>query len=161
MFKVGPSLLVLGEEARDNGLNKSLFERLQNLYKKTPHMSSHCCASLLTNYRCHKEIVQFSSSLFYEQCLQCQVPDRVAHPAAPFPMLFVCSSVDENVQLISDNKNEHEAGIVLEQVARFVRNWPVEWDEKDLNKICIVTNTRSQVSVYTKQIVHAVIHYFV
>ena len=67
-------------------------------------------------------------------------------------MLFVCSSVDENVQLISDNKNEHEAEIVLEQVARFVRNWPVEWDKKDLNKICIVTNTRSQVSVFTNKL---------
>ena len=90
-LQVGPSLLVLGEEAQDNGLNKSLLERLQNLYKKTPQLSSHCCASLLTNYRCHKEIVQFSSSLFYEQSQQCQVPDRVAHPAAPFPLLFVCS----------------------------------------------------------------------
>ena len=123
-------------------------------------MSSHCCASLLTNYRCHKEIVHFSSNLFYEESLQCQVPDRVTHPAAPFPLLFVCSSVDENVQLINDNKNEHEARIVLEQVAKFVRNWPVEWDEKDLNKMCIVTNTRSQVSVFTKQIIHTIIHYW-
>ena len=149
--QVGPSLLVLGEEAQDNGLNKSLLERLQNLYKKTPHMSSHCCASLLTNYRCHKEIVQFSSSLFYEESLQCQVPDGVAHPAAPFPLLFVCSSVDESVQLISDDKNENEARIVLEQVSKFVRDWPVyipEWGKKDLNKICIVTNTRSQVSIF-------------
>ena len=123
-------------------------------------MSSHCCANLLTNYRCHKEIVHFSSNLFYEESLQCQVPDWVTHPAAPFPLLFVCSSVDENVQLINDNKNEHEARIVLEQVAKFVRNWPVDWDEKDLNKMCIVTNTRSQVSVFTKQIAHTVIHYF-
>ena len=160
ILQVGPSLLVLGEEARDNGLNQSLLERLQNLYKKTPHMSSHCCASLLTNYRCHKEIVHFSSNLFYEESLQCQVPDWVTHPVAPFPLLFVCSSVDENVQLINDNKNEHEARIVLEQVAKFVRNWPVEWDEKDLNKMCIVTNTRSQVSVFTKQIIHTIIHYW-
>ena len=150
--QVGPSLLVLGEEAQDNGLNKSLLERLQNLYKKTPHMSLHCCASLLTNYRCHKEIVQFSSSLFYEESLQCQVSNRVTHPAAPFPMLFICSSVDESVQLISDDKNENEARIVLEQVSKFVRDWPAyipEWGKKDLNKICIVTNTRSQVSIFT------------
>ena len=150
-FKVGPSLLVLGENARGNGLDKSLFERLQNLYKKIPRMSSHCCASLLANYRCHKEIVHFSSNLFYEESLQCQVPDRVAHPAAPFPLLFLCSSVDESVELNSDDKNENEARIVLEQVAKFVRDWPVyipEWGKKDLNKICIVTNTRSQVSLF-------------
>ena len=130
-------------------MKESLLERLQHLYTKSPHVSSFNCADLVTNYRCHKEIVAFSSSLFYEASLVSHVPDSVAHPSAPYPLVFVCSSVDECTQFIGDDTNEIEAKAVIEQVARFVRSWPTdipEWGQRDLNKICIVTSTRSQVS---------------
>ena len=69
-----------------------------------------------------------------------------AHPDAPFPLLFVCSSIDDTVRSIESNANESEARIVLEQVTKYADNWPVHgWGKKDLSQTCFISPSRSQV----------------
>ena len=143
--QVGPALLVLGDEAREHGLKSSLLERLLCLYKTFPHhISLNYCATLVTNYSCHSEILALPAKLFYpDSPLKCKVPETVTHPNARYPLLFVCSSLDEEVQATDSVTNDSEAKILLQQVSRFTESWPGSWDAKDF---CIITQTRSQVS---------------
>ena len=60
LFQVGPESLVLGDIAQNNGLAKSLITRLLELYNLHHELPM---AVLITNYRCHTEIV----SLTYPQ----------------------------------------------------------------------------------------------
>ncbi len=139
--QVGPAVLVLGDEARENGLKTSLLERLYERYR-TSQVALQSCAKLLTNYRCHSRILDLSSRLFYESSLKCHVPDSIAHPSARYPLQFICLSDTEAPVVIP---NELELKVLIEQVAQCFRHWPVLWKEKDLKKVCIVTPTRGQV----------------
>ncbi len=70
--QVGPRTLVLGKEAKENGLGRSVLERLHSLYH-SPAFSEKAkaySASLLTNYRCHPGILRLPSHLFYDATLQ-------------------------------------------------------------------------------------------
>ena len=115
------------------------------------HISSNYCATLVTNYRCHREILALPAKLFYpDSALECKVPETTTHPSAPYPLLFVCSSLDEKVQSINNVVNKNEAEILLKQVSHFIESWPHSWGGKDsTHKVGIVTQTRSQVSIYT------------
>ena len=70
--QVGPRTLVLGKEAKENGLGRSVLERLHSLYH-SPAFSEKAkaySAPLLTNYRCHPGILRLPSHLFYDATLQ-------------------------------------------------------------------------------------------
>ena len=143
-------MLVLGKEARENGLAVSLLERLQNHYQRLGGVAQQYCVTLVTNFRCHSGILRLSAQLFYKSPLQCWnqlKADASAHPDSPFPLQFVCSSVSETTQIVSAT-NEDEARIVLELACKYAANWPVEgWGPKDLTQTCFITPTRSQVSI--------------
>ena len=146
--KVGPALVVFGEEPREHGLNVSLLERLHSLYDKIGGEAVKHCSTLVNNYRCHSGILRLSSSLFYESALQCEVSGDIAHPAAPYPLVFVCSSLDSHV--VKEDVNNGEAILVLDQVKKYVggNNWPErEWGVKSLSDICIITATSNQVQL--------------
>ena len=151
MSKVGPALLVLGKEAQQYGLNISLLERLWNVYHKLDHVTlSHQCVQLNVNYRTHKEIMKLASSLFYDSSLTSVVPDSIAHPDATYPLLFVCSSLDDNIDRVELDADEMEARVVLDQAKKFVKKWPSkQWGQNDsnTNSVCIITPTRHQVRV--------------
>ena len=70
--QVGPRTLVLGKEAKENGLGISVLERLHHLYHspKFSESAKAYSASLLTNYRCHPGILRLPSHLFYDATLQ-------------------------------------------------------------------------------------------
>ena len=142
-MQVGPSLKVLGEESRKNGLKFSLQERLQQLYTKQGGLALKHMTSLNTNYRCHERIVQIPNKLFYESKIQACPLNALAHPRAEFPLLFVCSSLTTEVDC------EFEAKLLMKYFEDFMLldNWPTDrWGEKDLRKICLVTASRFQVS---------------
>ena len=159
--KVGPSLLVLGQEAQKYGLNISVFERLWNVYQSLgPTCVAHQCVHLTRNYRTHKEILSLASGLFYNSTLTSAVPDTIAHPDAPYPLLFVCSSLDNSVEQVEKNSDENEAKVVLDQVKRFVEKWPTQWGHKDPSSVCVITPTRHQVRVMLQRlqfIIHIII----
>lgn len=147
--QVGPRVLVLGKEAQEHGLGTSLLERLHAYYASSEinSVANEYSVSLLTNYRCHNGILMLPSSLFYGSTLQCRA-EQMAHPLAQFPLQFICSSIkrmESNLQ----GKDEHEAQVLLEQVAKYVNNnWPSHlWGQQCLESICIMTPSADQVQL--------------
>ena len=134
--QVGPSLLVLGEEARDNGLKYSLLERLQILYNRIGGAALKYICYLNTNYRCHKDIVKIPNKLFYKtEFILTTYSDASAHPhpQAGHPLLFVCCPSDRTGMFL------------LEKMKYFLSHWPEGWGEKNLGKACLMTSNRTQV----------------
>lgn len=133
-------MLVLGEKARSNGLDISLFERLYFLYNEAKVPRS---VKLINNYRCHQMIMMLPSSLYYQSTLQCRVPDDTAHNLAPFPLIFVCSDIEQSIKKTS-GINEIEADVLLKEVQKYFAKWPRHW-EGDSKKICIISTSPNQV----------------
>lgn len=154
-------MLVLGEEAHENGLKYSLLERLSSLYSGLGDAAQEHMVHLNTNYRCHEKIVELPSSLFYEKRIIPRPIDAQSHPKARYPFVFVCSSLDYNVEPID------EARVLLESLQDFVvRNWPREWGSKDLTEVAFVAASRTQVSIVGSLVsecfhfcIHVCIHY--
>lgn len=133
--------MVLGEEARENGLKFSLLERLQNMYKQLGGLAVEHMVSLNTNYRCRQELVKIPNELFYDSKINTAHCNALQHPRAAYPLIFVCSGLTSKVN------SKLEAQLLLEQVSRFaIHSWPLSWGEKDLKKICVTTASRTQVS---------------
>ena len=146
-FQVGPDVLVLGEEARRHGLSTSLLERLHNHFTEMGQLSS--VFSLLQNHRSHNGLLSLPSALFYRSTLQCNVPDSKAHPLAPFPLVFVCSSIEDISSANAVGTDEKEAETLVREVKRYVcQTWPEEWGERcePPGQVCIMTPSATQVS---------------
>ena len=78
------------------------------------------------------------------------VPDDITHPDAPYPLLFVCSSLDASAKSTQRDFDVAEAMLVLDQVKRFVNAWPSrEWNKRKLETICVMTTSSNQVSIIT------------
>ena len=160
-IQVGPSMLVLGSKARDNGLDKSLLERLLLHYQDMDHVTSNHRVTLVTNYRCHPDILQLSGSLFYETPLK--PPDDKAppmlHPDYSTSFLFICSSFSEQVAETHRNTNREEAVIILNKLKELHERWPYrEWGDRDLFRACIMSPSRSQVCVHITCDAHMHVH---
>ena len=137
---MGPSLLVLGEEARENGFKHSLLERLQILYKECGDQALSHMASLSINYRCHPDIMKIPNQLFYENKVKFCPQKPHYHPDAVFPLLFVCSSLGPTAD------NVVEAQLILRLAEKLVvHSWPDNWGARDLSKACLVTASQTQV----------------
>ena len=134
-LQVGPALLVLGDEARENGLKYSLLERLQILYEQYGGLALQHMVSLNTNYRCHSELVKIPNELFYNSQIK-----SCSRSSSSYPLKFVCSSIT------SQTNYEHEAILLLQQVWGFISNLP-GYSDRDLRNICMVMATRTQVCI--------------
>ena len=135
---------MLGEEARKYGLKYSLLERLQQLYTEYGECASKHMVSLNTNYRCHQGIMKIPNELFYASQIKSSPHTSHPHPRAEFPLLFVCSSLTNEVD------NSIEAELLLDYTMHFVgeRHWPEQWGLRDISKICLTTASRTQVKIY-------------
>ena len=153
-MQVGPSILVLGEMARDNGLKCSLLERLYTLYstERLEKSSETHCATLLTNFRSHHALLSLPSYLFYSSALMTVAKATTQlHPDAGYPLHFICSSLDQQVLEVSESSNRREIELVLDEVKKYVDNWAYEeWGEKNLSDICIMATTANQVFTLLK-----------
>ena len=144
---MGPDLLVLGEQPRGKGLSVSLLERLEKHYQQVGGAAMDYLVRLVTNYRCHGDILSLAEELFYKSSLKSEVPADSTHPEAPFPLIFVCSSISPP-QPGENPVNELEARVVIEQLSKYAPGWPQDrWGENfDPSQICIMSPSRSQVS---------------
>ena len=135
--------------AKEHGLNLSLLERLHQNYRdeNLTYFSMKHIASLVTNYRCHHALLSLPSYLFYDSALITAAKSaRCLHPKAKFPLQFICSSLVDDIQEIRDSKNEFEASILLKEALKYIDEWPtLEWEDKDLQKVCIMAATVNQV----------------
>ena len=149
-MQVGPSMLVLGDKARKNGLDKSLLERLLNHYNSVDdRITEQTFATLSTNYRCHPAIFTLVGNLFYQhQELRSPTDSDLipsSHPNYPSCFVFVCSDYDETVMNVETNIYEQEGKILLKNVKEIFKTWPCQWGYKDLSQCCIMSPSRSQV----------------
>ena len=138
---------MLGEQPREKGFSVSLLERLEKHYQQVGGAALLYLVRLVTNYRCHGDILSLAEELFYKSALKSEVSVESTHPEAPFPLIFVCSSVDLP-RPGEDLVNELEARMVIEQLSKYAPGWPKDrWGAKlDPSQICIMSASRSQVS---------------
>lgn len=118
------------------------MERLYRTYNKFPTASRSLHSELITNYRCHHGILMLSSRLFYDSLLLCR-SNALAHPLATFPLVFICSSLDEYFKQ-RGGTDEMEASCLVSQAKKYIKSWPLEWEEK--NSICLMSPSENQVN---------------
>ena len=135
LFQVGPESLVLGDIAQNNGLAKSLITRLLELYNLHHELPM---AVLITNYRCHTEIVSLARTLFYPQSLKSfENSMQVSRP-----IWFVCSSVMKTHQVKQKTGTDmDEAAALINQLKAFFTQ-----NAKQMEDVCIMATNRHQVS---------------
>ena len=97
-------------------------------------------------HRCHQEILNLSAKLFYKTELK--IPEnepQINHPKFPYPLLFVCSSIDEK-ETIKSTRNDHEAEVILDYAEEVAANWSKRaWGGQYHLDMCVMSPTRSQV----------------
>ena len=126
--------------ARDWGLQRSLPERLFDHYCE--QKQSDCVMFLTENYRCHPDILQFPSDNFYGKELISR-SEHVAHPSLGPLLFFSAHGVEEARENSYINTAEVEE--VVKRVKELADDWPVEWKEKDLSQIGVISAYTSQV----------------
>ncbi len=144
-LQVGPSLLVLGKESRENGLKHSILERLQSIYTKIGHVASPYSLTLAVNHRCNNQILEIPRKLFYTNIIA-NPAIVLPHPQARYPLIFVCSSISEQQ---NPGLQKIEAEILLNEASKYVSHkcWPRnQWGPYRKDKIAILTTTRTQVN---------------
>ena len=102
---------------------------------------------MLTNYRCHASIVTLSSSLYYEHTLLPRSKNRT-HPRAPYPLVFIATSLEDNV-IFSDvpAQDYKEVDVLLNEVLLFLKTWPSDWQFRKHPTIGILASTKEQVNL--------------
>ena len=142
-IQVGPSILVLGDVAREYGLKYSILERLHERYT-SPELYE--CSelhrmTLLTNYRCHHALLSLSSYLFYESALLTKAKASMfTHPRAG-SLSFICSSLNNEVKMVKESSNELEVTLILDEVLKYIKSMP----ECSIENICVMATTANQV----------------
>ncbi|XP_076642575.1 putative helicase with zinc finger domain isoform X1 [Halictus rubicundus] len=107
--------------ASERGLGVSLLERIYKMYPQTHPCRIHLCQ----NYRSHKEIIKFTSEMFYDGIVSPGSNLLLQHPAM-HPLTFY-AVYGEEVQDDQSTGHAH-AGEVFELVNRVLalkNSWPV------------------------------------
>ena len=128
----------MGDEPQKHGLGVSLIERLHKQYKTFGSIALNSVVSLNCNYRCHANLMELSSSLFYESKLKA-CADVKCHPLAAYPLKFICSSFDNSKP--SSPESPSEVALILNEVKEVVKY--EGWYLKD---VCIMAVSYKQVS---------------
>ena len=77
------------------------------------------------------------------------MPDNLAHPYSPFPLVFVCSNIENIPPINLIGTDEEEAKILVKEVKRYIFNsWPESWGKKcdPPGQVCIMTPSATQVN---------------
>ena len=128
--------------ARDWGLQRSLPERLFDYYHGNQTNFDQNVMFLTRNYRCHPEILQFPSDNFYGKGLYA-CSEEAAHPKFGPLLFFSTTGVEEAIE--NSYVNTAEASEVVKRVKELFDDWPVEWGERDLSKIGVISAHIAQV----------------
>ena len=141
---MGPALLVLGDLPKKNGLNVSLLQRLEKQYSLCGGQQS--IATLSTNYRCHPEILNLVGKLFYNSSIKWNDYETppVTHRRFPYPLVFVCSSLDEDV-ISSSDCTEHEADVIVQKTLEVAKGCPSSWSKQPMSEFFVISPCEEQV----------------
>ena len=117
IIQVGPKQVVLGGVAQENGLGVSLLERLHKSYLEI-ELANHYTVVLRNNYRCLPEILDLSSSLFYDSTLTaCAKVPRIKK----YPLHFICLSESNHPAVLNSCEDLFEADIIIEEVVNLIQ----------------------------------------
>ncbi|XP_052786871.1 probable helicase with zinc finger domain isoform X2 [Mya arenaria] len=118
----------------------SMLERLVEYYI----VDSPFVVTLCDNYRSTKEIIDFTSALFYDNRLKA-VKNPPQH-SVYYPLTFFTARGKEIMpDLKTGYYNESEVYEVVDQVEHFYQYWPPEWGKFDGKSICVVSTYKMQV----------------
>jgi hypothetical protein len=146
--------------ARVKGLSTSLLQRLHRLYYHSTDdsvLKNKFMATLLTNYRSHEAILRLPSNLFYECSLLTRSKDSSPHPDAPYPLMFVCTSL-ERAQSNRNSWNEAEVKTILEVAEKYLKTWPARWGSFSADQVCLMARTHQQQSYLRKMMEKSYYH---
>lgn len=90
------------------------------------------------NYRCHKDLLELPSTLFYNSELIPRPDDISPHPLSPYPLKFVCSSF--NAEYPNSPESPGECLLVIDQVKEFLKC--KDFSVKD---VCVIAASLNQV----------------
>ena len=152
--------MVLGEVPQAHGLSKSLLERLLEHYNKLGDTAlNQFSAPLRRNYRCTKEVLELPSKLFYQSKLIPAARGVLSHPNAPYPLVFVCSSIQKVTSCIENDTSDTEAQLLISKLVEFLREWPhKEWKRRRLEDVCVMAISRRQVTQFIPRFTSACSH---
>lgn len=143
---------VYSPQARSLGLQKSLAERLFDIYDKRKAEASNVNPKedpnvlfLTENYRCHQEILQFPSDNFYGEKLVAR--GHALQPEHPKygPLLFFSARGKEKKEHENSYINLSEVYEVAKRVKEIADSWPAIWGPKKLSDIAVLSSYRYQV----------------
>ena len=146
---MGPALLVRGELAQKNGMCVSLLQRLHEHYGSCGNSQN--IVTLTTNYRCHPEILNLVGKLFYNSDLKWN-DDEVCpahHRRFKYPLIFVCSSIDEDVTSPGDS-SKSEADIIVQKAIEAAKGCPSGWPKPPMPQFFVISPSEEQVILRNK-----------
>ena len=133
---------MLGKVPQEDGLATSLLERLCQLYASLGR--SNYIASLCTNYRCHKNLLDLSSFLFYRQSQLIAAGNVRLVNGYNYALKFVSSGTVCGERPI-DGTSGVEAQILLAELCQVKqKSLPKQMFNED---ICIMAVNRRQVTI--------------
>ena len=118
----------------------SLLERLLAAYSEAGGCNADYIAHLSTNHRCHKDILELPSKLFYGSSLY-PMASAGTVPGSPYPLLFVCSSVTDP-HLTKKDTSDDEAKLLVDQFRLFCQKGDSQSLKQDT---CFMALSRRQV----------------
>ena len=136
---------VYSHYARDWGLQRSLPERLFDHYYEKMH-SDDSLMFLTENYRSHPDILQFPSDNFYGAELIAR-SEQASHPRFGPLLFFSVHGVEEARE--NSYINSAEIDEIVKRVKLLADDWPVEWKEKNLSQIGVISAYTTQVLRYS------------
>lgn len=140
---------VYSPQARRLGLQKSLAERLFDIYDKheAQEVREYYVLFLTENYRCHPDILKFPSDNFYgEKLLARGGTFQPEHPKYG-PLLFFSARGKEYKEHDNSYVNLSEVYEVVKRVKEVADNWPTRtWGPTKLSDIAVLSAYRYQVT---------------
>lgn len=146
---------VYSPQARSLGLQKSLAERLFDVYDKRKTEASNDNPKenpnvlfLTENYRCHKDILQFPSDNFYGEKLIARGHELQPEHPKYGPLLFFSARGKEKKEHDNSYINLSEVFEVAKRVKELADSWPeTVWGPKKLSDIAVLSSYRYQVKL--------------
>ena len=130
--------MVLGDIARMNGLRESLLQRLTRIYRNNGKDAMDHLVMLCINHRSHVDLHSLLSNLFYNDRILTEAKVNAA-PTEKYPLKFICSDLNSNVQKLEPT-DDCEVQLILSEVKKI----------NDPRNSCIMTSNLKQVCLCFK-----------
>ena len=118
-------------------MGESLLQRLYSCYVELGEIAKQYIVFLRHNYRCHEDLLEISSNIFYDSDL---IPcsSVQTHSLASYPLKFVCS--DFEARCLSFVTSSKESAMILNEVKTVLKH-----KNYSVVDVCIIASSLNQV----------------